>query len=71
MCVFSPFYIALVLNEIVSEKNETVMGLNRCRDIYNEYADIQLCKDLIGKYDKELNEYYTNWAKLGISFNKG
>lgn len=49
------------LDDAMSEANETVVGLNYCRDVYHKYVEPELCDELIDTYDKAGRQLY----KLG------
>lgn len=40
------------LDDAIGECNETIVGLEQCRDLYGEFIDTKLCENLIDLYDK-------------------
>ncbi len=40
------------LDDAMGECNETIVGLEQCRDLYGTHVDKDLCKQLIDLYDK-------------------
>jgi four helix bundle protein len=44
------------LDDAMAECNETIVGLEMCRDIHN--LDSKLCNDLVDKYDKSGRQIY-------------
>ncbi len=46
------------LDDVMTECNETVVGLSQCRDIYSPPVDAQLCEELIEIYDKSGKQTY-------------
>lgn len=53
------------LDDALAESNETLVGIEQCRDIYGRYVDIELCSKLIDGYDKISRQLY----KLCIAWN--
>jgi four helix bundle protein len=39
------------LDDAMAECNETIVGLEMCRDIFGEHVDRSLCKELVSCYD--------------------
>src|SRR4030042_1208724 len=39
------------LDDAMAECNETIVGLEMCRDIFGKYVDKILCKELVATYD--------------------
>ena len=52
------------LDDAMAESNETVVGVEMCKDIYD--VDARLCDELIDKYDKTGRQLY----KLSESWRK-
>lgn len=46
------------LDDANGESNEMIVSLNHCKDLYDEYIDVQLCKKLIDIYDKTSRQLY-------------
>ena len=46
------------LDDAMGECNETIVGLEQCRDLYGEFVNIQLCERLIDLYDKSGRQLY-------------
>jgi four helix bundle protein len=46
------------LDDAMGECNETIVGLEQCRDLYGEFVDKQLCEQLIDLYDKSGRQLY-------------
>jgi four helix bundle protein len=44
------------LNDTIGESNEMIHHLTVCIDIYGEFVDIQLCKQMIDLYDKSCRQ---------------
>src|SRR4030042_1474191 len=39
------------LDDAMAECNETIVGIEMCRDIFGKYVDKILCKELVATYD--------------------
>jgi four helix bundle protein len=55
------------LDDAMGECNETIVGLEQCRDLYGEFVDRQLCERLIDLYDKSGRQLYnlsTAWTRF-------
>jgi four helix bundle protein len=39
------------IDDAMGECNETIVGIEMCRDIYGEYIDKNLCQELVNIYD--------------------
>ena len=39
------------LDDAMAECNETIVGIEMCRDIFGEYIDKALCQELVNSYD--------------------
>lgn len=46
------------LDDAMGESNETIVGLEQCRDLYGEFVDRRLCEELIDLYDKSGRQLY-------------
>jgi four helix bundle protein len=46
------------LDDAMGECNETIVGLEQCRDLYGESVDKRLCEQLIDLYDKSGRQLY-------------
>ncbi|NWG02557.1 MAG: four helix bundle protein [Syntrophaceae bacterium] len=46
------------LDDAMGECNETIVGLEQCRDLYGKNLDIELCEQLIDLYDKSGRQLY-------------
>ena len=46
------------LDDAMGECNETIVGLEQCRDLYGEFLDKRLCEHLIDLYDKSGRQLY-------------
>jgi four helix bundle protein len=53
------------LDDALAESNETIVGLEQCKDIYGEFVNIVLCGSLIETYDKTSRQLY----RLGLAWN--
>ena len=53
------------LDDALAESNETLVGIEQCKDIYPRHMDIELCNKLIDIYDKISRQLY----KLGFAWN--
>ena len=54
------------LDDAMAECNETIVGLEHCRDIYGKLIDLNLCQELIIIYDKSGRQLY----RLSEAWNK-
>ena len=55
------------LDDAMGECNETVVGLEQCRDLYGMDVDKELCAQLIDLYDKSGRQLYnlsSAWSKF-------
>jgi four helix bundle protein len=55
------------LDDAMGECNETIVGLEQCRDLYGTNVDKQLCGQLIDLYDKSGRQLYnlsSAWTKF-------
>ena len=54
------------LNDAIGECNEMIVHLSCTRDVYFEYADVNICQDLIETYDiggKQLYRLADSWRE--------
>ena len=54
------------LDDAMGECNETIVGLEQCRDLYGGNVDRELCEQLIDLYDKSGRQIYN----LSIAWSK-
>ena len=54
------------LDDALAESNETMVGLEQCKDIYGKYVDVSLCVRLLDNYDKISRQLY----KLNSAWHK-
>ncbi len=55
------------LDDAMGECNETIVGLEQCKDLYAINVDRELCEKLIDLYDKSGRELYnlsSAWSKF-------
>jgi four helix bundle protein len=55
------------LDDAMGECNETIVGLEQCRDLYGTNVDTELCEQLIDLYDKSGRQLYnlsSAWSKF-------
>ena len=55
------------LDDAMGECNETIVGLEQCRDLYGVSVDKRLCEELIDLYDKSGRQLYnlsSAWTKF-------
>ena len=55
------------LDDAMDECNETIVGLEQCRDLYGESVDKRLCEQLIDLYDKcgrQLYNLSSAWSRF-------
>jgi four helix bundle protein len=55
------------LDDAMGERNETIVGLEQCRDLYGVSVDKRLCEELIDLYDKFGRQLYnlsSAWSKF-------
>ena len=55
------------LDDAMGECNETIVGLEQCRDLYGESVDKRLCEQLIDLYDKcgrQLYNLSSAWSRF-------
>ena len=55
------------LDDSMAESNETIVGIEMCRDIYQ--IDEEFCNDLVDRYDKTSRQLY-NLAKAWTTFER-
>jgi len=46
-----PKHFAKYLTDALGECNETIVSLQHCLDLYPEFINVEICKELIGSYD--------------------
>jgi four helix bundle protein len=55
------------LDDAMAECNETIVGIEMCRDIFGEYVDMKLCEELVRIYDvcgRQLYRLRGAWSKF-------
>jgi four helix bundle protein len=55
------------LDDAMAECNETIVGIEMCRDIFGEYIDKLYCQELVKKYDvcgRQLYRLREAWSKF-------
>jgi four helix bundle protein len=55
------------LDNAMGECNETIVGLEQCRDLYGANVDRDLCEQLVDLYDKSGRQLYklsSAWSKF-------
>jgi four helix bundle protein len=55
------------LDDAMGECNETIVGIEQCRDLYGQNLDKQVCEQLIDLCDKSGRQLYnlsTAWTKF-------
>jgi four helix bundle protein len=55
------------IDDAMGECNETIVGIEMCRDIYGEYVDKNLCQELVNIYDvcgRQLYRLREAWGKF-------
>jgi len=55
------------LDDAMGECNETIVGLEQCKDLYGGNVDSKLCEELIDLYDKSGRQLYnlsSAWSKF-------
>jgi len=55
------------LDDAMGECNETIVGLEQCKDLYGTEVDVGLCEQLIDLYDKSGRQLYnlsSAWSKF-------
>ena len=57
------------IDDTIGECNEMVNHLSVCIDVYSQYVDIELCKELIDIYDISCRQLY-NLGKSWKDFHK-
>ncbi len=61
------------LDDALAESNETLVGIEQCRDIYSDYIDIELCNKLVDIYDKISRQLYNlrfAWNNFSNKLNR-
>lgn len=55
------------IDDAMGECNETIVGIEMCRDIYGEYIDKNLCQELVNIYDicgRQLYRLREAWGRF-------
>jgi len=55
------------LDDAMAECNETIVGMEMCRDIFGNYIDNKLCQELVNIYDvcgRQLYKLREAWGKF-------
>jgi four helix bundle protein len=55
------------LDDAMGECNETIVGLEQCKDLYGTEVEVELCEQLIDLYDKSGRQLYnlsSAWSKF-------
>ena len=55
------------LDDAMAECNETIVGMEMCKDIFGKHVDIKLCEELVGIYDvcgRQLYRLRDAWGKF-------
>ena len=55
------------IDDAMGECNETIVGIEMCRDIYGEYIDKNLCQEMVNIYDicgRQLYRLREAWRKF-------
>ena len=55
------------LDDAMAECNETIVGMEMCRDIFGKYVDLKLCEELAGIYDvcgRQLYRLRDAWGRF-------
>ena len=55
------------LDDAMAESNETIVSLSQARDLYPKNVDINVCNELIDRYDKASRQLYNlslAWTKF-------
>ncbi len=55
------------LDDAMAECNETIVGIEMCRDIFGSYVDRVLCQELVNSYDvcgRQLYRLREAWGKF-------
>lgn len=51
----------------MAECNETIVGVEMCKDIFGKYVDIKLCEELVSIYDvcgRQIYRLRDAWGKF-------
>jgi len=60
------------LDDAMAECNETIVGMEMCKDIFGEYVDVKLCEELVRIYDvcgRQLYRLREAWGKFSKERN--
>jgi four helix bundle protein len=55
------------LDDAMAECNETIVGMEMCKDIFGKYIDTKLCEELVSTYDvcgRQLYRLRDAWGKF-------
>jgi four helix bundle protein len=61
------------LDDAMAECNETIVGMEMCRDIFGNYIDKKLCQELVNIYDvcgRQLYKLREAWGKFPKEMKK-
>ncbi len=61
------------LDDAMAECNETIVGIEMCKDIFGKYIDMKLCDELISIYDvcgRQLYRLRQAWGRFPRERNK-
>lgn len=61
------------LDDALAECNETIVGLEQCKDFYSKDINCNLCSDLIKRYDilaRQIYKLAKSWENFSISKTK-
>jgi four helix bundle protein len=61
------------LDDAMAECNETIVGIEMCKDIFGKYVDMKLCKELVTIYDvcgRQLYRLREAWGRFPRERNK-
>jgi hypothetical protein len=61
------------LDDAMAECNETIVGMEMCRDIFGNHIDKKLCQELVNIYDvcgRQLYKLREAWGKFPKEMKK-
>jgi len=61
------------LDDAMAECNETIVGIEMCKDIFGKYIDMKLCEELVSIYDvcgRQLYRLRQAWGRFPRERNK-
>jgi four helix bundle protein len=61
------------LDDAMAECNETIVGIEMCKDIFGKYIDMKLCEELVSIYDvcgRQLYRLREAWGRFPRERNK-